>query len=345
MEEPSIMVSQLQIPVEVKHYAIVDFLRGWSIFTIVLMHLIMGGLTGFLSKAVAFGGAGVHVFILCSGFGLYLSYLKKPLRYSDFIKRRFGRVWFPYAIAVLMWGVWYIITRGTFPIKEVASHLLLYKMFSSEFDVSLCYPYWFISTIIQFYLFWPLIVKIFSTKWGGHVLLIVSLLWSTIVGLLGFEEERPWGSFFLQYLWEFGLGMWIAECCWKADENNAKLMDIDAYKWWWLLAGAVCGMGLSALMAWNDGILKLYNDIPSLVGYLSVALLIYKISIKWVNGFFEWTNTFSYELYLVHSLVFTIFAYFAADKIQSVILLSVSFIISYLFAIVYKMLIKKISLT
>ena len=150
-----------------KKYAIIDFLRGYSILTIALMHLLMGNVTGILSKATAFGGAGVHVFILCSGFGLYLSYLKKPLRYTDFLNRRFIKVWVPYAIAVLLWGTWYLISNGIFPVKEVASHLLLYKMFSTELDTSLCYPYWFISTIMQFYLFWPLIVKVFRARWGG----------------------------------------------------------------------------------------------------------------------------------------------------------------------------------
>ena len=150
-----------------KKLEVVSFLRGYSIFTIMLMHLVMNELTGPLHKAVLFGSAGVHVFILCSGFGLYLSYLRKPLRYKDFLKRRFGKVWMPYAIAVLLWGVWLIITTGLYPIKEVLSHLLLYKMFSTELDTSLCYPYWFISTIIQFYLFWPLIVKIYRMKWGG----------------------------------------------------------------------------------------------------------------------------------------------------------------------------------
>ena len=109
-----------------KKYAIVDFLRGYSIFTIALMHLLAGYVTGVLSKATAFGGAGVHVFILCSGFGLYLSYLKRPTSYRDFLKRRFGKVWVPYAIAVLLWGAWYLMSDGLFPIKEVASHILLY---------------------------------------------------------------------------------------------------------------------------------------------------------------------------------------------------------------------------
>lgn len=150
-----------------KHLKLIDYLRGYSIFTIVLMHLCQGNLTGVLSKAILFGGAGVHVFIMCSGLGLYLSDLRKPLKYKDFLKRRFSKVWVPYAIAVVLWGVWLLMISGVFPIKEIASHLFLYKMFSTELDTSLCYPYWFISTIIQFYLAWPLIVKIFRKKWGG----------------------------------------------------------------------------------------------------------------------------------------------------------------------------------
>ena len=179
---------------------------------------------------------------------------------------------------------------------------------------------------------------------GGLFLFLASLLWSTIVGLMGLEEERPWGSFFLQYLWEFGLGMWIAEKCIKADGKDVKFMDVDTYKWWWLLLGASVGMGLSAFMAWNGGILKLYNDIPSLAGYLSIALLIYKLGFYVVNRFFVWANSFSYELYLVHSLVFTIVAYFAADKIATVLLLLVNFIAAYLFAYLYRMVTKKIAL-
>lgn len=63
-----------------KRLDIVDFWRGFSIFTIVLMHLVQSYPIGnLLMKASSLGGAGVHVFILCSGFGLYLSYLKKPV--------------------------------------------------------------------------------------------------------------------------------------------------------------------------------------------------------------------------------------------------------------------------
>jgi peptidoglycan/LPS O-acetylase OafA/YrhL len=314
-------------------YILVDFLRGYSIFTIVLMHLCQGYASGILSKALAFGGAGVHVFILCSGFGLYLSYLRKPLEYKYFLKRRFSKVWIPYVIAVIFWGIWLLMIYGIFPIKEVASHLFLYKMFSTELDTSLCYPYWFISTIIQFYLTWPLIVKIFRMNWGGQILIILSLVWSTIVGFLGLEEERPWGSFFLQYLWEFGLGMWIAE---RINEGRCRMLDVKEMKWRWLLTGAMGGMGLSAFMAWNGGLLKLYNDIPSLIGYLSVALLIYKIGVKVVNRFFEWTSNFGYELYLLHSLVYVVVTHLLLSMLPIPVLLAIELVLAYIFAYFYK---------
>ena len=327
-----------------KKFSLIDFLRGWSIFTIVLMHLVEGVAVGVFSKAASFGGAGVHVFILCSGFGLYFSYLRKPLGYIDFLKRRFGRVWTPYALIILLWGVWVLAKTGILPIREIASHLLLYKMFSLELDTSLCYPYWFISTIIQFYLAWPLIVRLVRCRGGYFYSFGISIAWSTLVGAIGYEEMRPWGSFFLQYLWEFCLGMWIAERCIRVDGKANQLMDIAFYKWWFLFIGAIGGMGLSAVMAWNGGVLKLYNDIPSLIGYLFVALLIFKLNVGFINRFFEWANGFSYELYLVHILVFSVVAYVFASKLPIAFVLVLSFVIAYIVAYGYKLLTQKLNM-
>lgn len=133
--------------------------------------------------------------------------------------------------------------------------------------------------------------------------------------------------------------MWIAE---RINEGGSKIIDVREMKWWWLLASAIGGMGMSAFMAWNGGGLKLYNDIPSLMGYLSVALLIYKIGVMVVNRFFEWASGFSYELYLVHSLVYAIVAYMLAGKISLGLMLVISFLAAYVVAYVYRLLTKRI---
>ena len=168
---------------------VVNFLRGYSIFTIVLMHLLQSyPLLGWVMKATSFGGAGVHVFILCSGFGLYLSYLNKPLDYMAFLRKRFGRIYWPMAVICLITACW-MLFNGQEVLMPLLGNLFLFKMFVPELESSMGGQMWFISTIIQFYLAWPLIIKLTSV--GGYWLpLIISLSWSTLVDVLGYSEER-----------------------------------------------------------------------------------------------------------------------------------------------------------
>lgn len=91
-----------------------------------------------------------------------------------------------------------------------------------------------------------------------------------------------------------------------------------------MVGGYFCALAIS--LAWNEGILKLYNDIPSLMGYLSLMLMIYKLGIGTENRLFEWASTFSYELYLVHSLVFAVMAFLLKDALTLAVLLAVSLV-------------------
>ena len=237
---------------------IIDYLRGTAIFSIVIMHLTLGCFEGFLGKLLLYGGAGVHVFFMCSGFGLYLSYLHKPISYWAFLKRRFSRLYIPYAIVVIIWGGWHLCVKGAFPAKELSAHLLLYKMFSEELDTSLCYPFWFISTIIQFYLVWPIIQWLYRVG-GVKCSILISLTWSTMVGVFGLEDQLPWSSFFLQYLWEFCLGMWFAEII--SSNTKCSFLDASMWSWKWLIIIAMGGACITGLMSWKGGVFKLYNDI------------------------------------------------------------------------------------
>lgn len=308
---------------------VVNFLRGYSISTIVIMHLVgMLGISGIWEKAAAFGGAGVHVFILCSGFGLYLSYLRKPLGYIAFLKKRFTRIYMPMAVLCVATAVW-MACMGREWFIPLWGNLLLFKMFVPELESSMGGQMWFVSTIIQFYLAWPLIVKLFNT-WGGVKLaLIISLLWSTTVGLLGYAEERVWDSFFLQYLWEFCLGMKMAEIY----HDNPKALEVP--RWKYLLTLCVAGVGLTGIMGFAGWPWKLYNDIPSLMGYMSLALIIYKVGIKPLNRLLEWTNRFSYEWYLVHMLVFDIIFYCIGYNVPIAVVFVLCLLLSYSTAIAY----------
>lgn len=164
---------------------------------------------------------------------------------------------------------------------------------------------------------------------GVKLALIVSLLWSTTVGLLGYAEERVWNSFFLQYLWEFCLGMKMAEIY----HDNPKALEVP--RWKYLLTLCVAGVGLTGIMGFAGWPWKLYNDIPSLMGYMSLALIIYKVGIKPLNRLLEWTNRFSYEWYLVHMLVFDIIFYYIGHNAPIAVVFVLCLLLSYSTAIAY----------
>ena len=285
-----------------KRLKLIDFLKGFSIFTIVVMHLLQGYTGGMLNKALSFGGAGVHVFILCSGFGLYLSYLRKPLSYGIFLKRRFSKIYIPYILVVILSALLPFYNTSPDKWSQLWSHVFLYKMFVEDYMGSYGVQFWFLSAILMFYLCWPWIVWGFEKtakrkQWLPIVISLgISIGWATLVGLLGKEGLRIWNSFFLQYMWEFVLGMYMA----KRYNDDVNFVKLPSYGM--LLLIATIGIGITGYAGVKGGVLKLYNDVPSMLGYLSLAIILYKMI--FVNKLFVCINRFSYEWYLTHILVF-----------------------------------------
>jgi peptidoglycan/LPS O-acetylase OafA/YrhL len=171
---------------------------------------------------------------------------------------------------------------------------------------------------------------------GGVIYaLLISLSWATLVGFIGKSDLRIWNSFFLQYLWEFVLGMVLALKYYE-NQNFIKIPSML-----YLIIFATIGIAIVGYTGVKGGILKLYNDIPSLIGYLSLSLLIYSFKIKWISNFFIYTNKFSYEWFLVHILIFHCVFYFTKAHSPSLISGSLAMIFSFIFAIGYHQLLRK----
>ena len=282
---------------------VIDFLRGYSILSIVLYHFFQGiQLSPLLSKAINFGGTGIHVFFFASGFGLFLSHLQKPIRYTDFLKNRFTKIYIPYIIVVTLSALISLFI----PIYEnnwnnYFSHVFFYKMFDDHLIVTYGYQLWFISSIVQFYLLFPLIVKL--REWiPGKAFLLVGLLityaWATIFLLLHKEEYRNWNSFFLMFIWEFMLGMYCAEMYLK---TGYKFWDIRKPYLIWI---TIVGLVIYSLMAITGGRFgKSFNDVPALFGYASLCIFIYSLKIKWFNRFIFFTARLSFPIFLLHFLI------------------------------------------
>lgn len=300
------MKSYVEIGIDRRmHVPVIDYLKGFSIFTIVLMHL-MQMMTAVSSKIItlsSIGGTGVHVFFLCSGIGLYLSYLNHKTSFADFMKKRFLKIYVPYIIVVSVSYLFPWLYKGDN--KEIAllSHIFLFKMFVPEYEHSFGIQFWFVSTIIQLYfLFIPMCLlkqKIRNKKIFTAVFLLTSVIWWMFCYLLEVSDERVWNSFCLQYVWEFALGFVIAEMLYEGRKIKIKN--------YILAITSVTGIGLQAVMAISYDSLKLFNDIPALIGYTSLALLLTNIPV--IRYCANKLSTFSYEYFLVHMMVFTTIFY------------------------------------
>ena len=109
---------------------------------------------------------------------------------------------------------------------------------------------------------------------------------------------RIWGSFFLQFIWEFMLGMVCAErfyrsgyAFWKQKKTVLALV-------------AILCIGLYSLMAIKLGVVgHIFNDFPALFGFTALGLFIFNLRAAWINKFILFTATVSYPLFLIHFLV------------------------------------------
>lgn len=71
------------------------------------------------------------------------------------------------------------------------------------------------------------------------------------------------------------------------------------------------------------------------------SIIFYQVGVKWLNKFFEYTNKISYEWYLVHILVFTIYFRFARGVLPFFVDWVILMFISYLVAIGYQILVNR----
>ena len=291
----------------------IQFARGFSILTIVLFHYFrLAPLPYLLTKAVQLGGTGIHVFLFLSGYGLALSRTKN---WTSFFKRRFINVLIPYYVGVTLifsLNLWlHIYPDG---VRELISHLLLYKMFIEPYTRSFGGHFWFISTIIQFYLLFPLLSRLVERlKPLRAVMLAVglSLSYSLLLMYTGKAGVRVWNSFFLQYLWEFVLGMVIARNGWMPGLLNRP--------WYVYAILAVSGVGLTAALAMKSGQTgQIFNDYFAFVGYVSACVVLYRIGkvLTGLNRFIDWVESFSYSLYIMHMIPLSIYlAYFTRQHL------------------------------
>lgn len=330
----------MKICLENNRLEIINYLKGYSICTIVLMHIIMDNniwLPGGIKKMASIGGTGVHVFLLCSAVGLYISYLKKRVSFTEFITKRVKKIYVPYIIIVFLSFCVPWMYLASDKIIALLSHVFLFKMFIPRYEESFGAHLWFISTIIQLYLvFIPMCKlkeRIRSRKVFFLLFLAISVVWWAIVYHLGYYNERVWNSFCLQYIWEYALGICIADLLYTGQTISINKLLLPVL--------AIGGIGLQASFTMLSEGLKAFNDIPALIGYLSLALIFHNLKVIRIVA--DKIASFSYEMYLVHILVigFVFHFYCPQNMIISLLCGLLIFVLSIIVGKLYHMAIQK----
>jgi peptidoglycan/LPS O-acetylase OafA/YrhL len=317
-----------------KKAELISYSKGIAILGIILFHLISGYYkdAAIIAKAASFGGAGVHVFILCSGCGLMYSNLNKPLSFIDFIQKRFWKVYIPYIIVVLvafMLPNVYLGPNNRF--LALLSHIFLFKMFVPDYTATFGYHFWYISTIIQFYFVFTLLVKLLykiGRKYFLFLSCFLSLLWAITISVMGLSGIRVWNSFFLQYLWEFSIGMLLA--CEYNESDSINIEHLPTAKLICITFFAFC---IYFVLSINGGFFKVFNDPFSLASFGGICLLLYRCN--FLPKFIYFTSHISYEIYLTHvlvyKLIFDIFVFPIPKYLKSVVALILVFLVSWLY--------------
>jgi len=323
----------------------IDFAKGFAILTIVLMHYgQQTGVNGWSTNLVKLGGTGIHVFFLLSGFGLMLS---RYQGWVHFFKRRMSKILLPYYFFLTLM----YILHGLVPnAPTISSYAYLGNLFFVQlFDESIVYAFgiqfWFISTILQGYLLFPLLRSFIQRSRLFTFMItctLVSITYALLLYFTGAFESKLWSRLFLQYLWEFALGMTLA-----------KLYQTHHYQFWKIsfgqaFWGTILGFGVMALLTFKlkaAGIV--FNDYPALLGYLCLTIMLFKLAQNLKQNILDgmlWVGKYSYPLYLVHiaalSLALQVHLSYNSLKINALTLLfylSIAFVFTYTFQKVYQL--------
>lgn len=108
----------------------------------------------------------------------------------------------------------------------------------------------------------------------------------------------------------------------------------------YLIIGGMCGIFITGVTGIMGGYLKSFNDIPSVIWYGGLSLLLYSLNIKLINNFFVKLSRISYEWYLVHILVFEIVI---SNRTNNYIRAIITLFISILISKIYSVILEKVS--
>jgi len=288
-------------------------MRGIAIICVVLYHWFCFFSAGVCGLAVRASAQGAHTFFILSAFGLYFSLSQNKNRIDKkWFIRRLVKVLFPYYLAVLIVCVSIVIYGILIADVPLAlrqfdlnagsfwATMLLYRSFMDQYLFTINTAWWFVITILQFYLLFPLICYVYQRlpeKVFLLAALFINLFYQYFYSVAFDLHSAVYSKLFPAYLFEYSVGIYLSDLYVR---DNAKFNALTLGVWPFAIGLILrsCGMWL----ALNGRVGYAFNNVFTSIGFFLIAYNIYiwmsySTSFKACCG---WLGKNAFSIFLLH---------------------------------------------
>ena len=293
-----------------KNLALIQMLRGIASILVVLYHMTVNyaEINGqsFLVGIFNFGGSGVHVFFVLSGFIIAYAnkdFLAKPSKTLTYLKRRFVRIYPIYWIIITGFLVIQLLLPGYYnsPFQlKVFDFLSTYLLLPDHVNIN--GVSWTLTNELFFYLIFILAILIPQKKYAFYLLVVylILLLVFAIANINPTGTSGYGGLLFFPMNIEFLFGVFIVI-----------MVDKIPLKWVWPLLFAGVALFITGAIIFNQGV-SILNvganpvlsgvvlfGLPSFLIILALVKMELNKTVR-VKKIFLHLGDASYSIYLVH---------------------------------------------
>lgn len=322
------------------------FLMGLAAFWIVVYHssffdfrdiefLSVTHIGDLLEILKRLGNAAVEVFLFLSGIGLYYS-MSKDSKLTSFYKKRFFRV-VPSSFIIVVTLCGFLSTTY---LPEYFSQITFVDLFVKSEVAEVA---WYVSAILVFYLFFPLIYK--AVKRFGLIAVVVislvSIIFTFALGAIDYDYFMR-VEVFLTRIPAFVTGAYLGKVIMKG---------VKIPRWGFLaiilfnIVYTFLSVFLIIQIQEDYGFIRHYINFPLALSFLFVfAFLREAVGSHIITRFFEMLGLFSLEYYLIHVNMYQYcLKFFNTDEETGLKYAITIIVVSFVLAVIVKSVADKIS--
>lgn len=307
-------------------------LKGFLALGIVFHHLSQSVSTG--GEFINFKYMGtyiVSIFFFLSAYGLYTQNERKENYLNNFLIKRLSRIIIPALFVSGIYIVYFIFDKQTLTISYFVN--LFVK------GSTVIYNGWFINIIILMYIFFYISFRVFSNKIVAILANTVFIIFYIILAVI-LKYDFWWHNSTLPFIVGLVWGKYKVEIDDLLNNNYFILLMISTVL---LFISHHYDFLLRKMYVLNKYSLALASNLDNVIFTIFFVLVVRKID--FTNKYLLFLGKISFELYMIHGLVMSIFGkHFVTSRLNDVIFTTSVLIVSIFLAWLINLIIKKISI-